>query len=356
MAIDQYQKIVPFIIFVLALIFLFFLVKPMIVIVLSSIILAYIAFPISKRIDKKIPKHKSLSIVLSLFVIFLIVLIPFSFLAFEIIQEGSHFYNSLSTTIVKGELFGFGCTSADSKICLLINQAEKFSLERLSEFGFDKQLQGLIPVFEEKITKFILTMPLIIAQIFLTFIISFFVMKDWKNILRRTVDLLPMRKKSVNQLIREFGTITHTVIYTQLLIALAQGLVGTIGYFIFGVPLPILLGFATAFFSLIPTVGTAIIWLPASLYLILNGHISNDSIILFKGIGLFLYGFFIISMIDNIILAKVVNKKANVNQILVIVGVIGGGALFGVPGIFIGPILLPLLITYFRTFKERHDA
>jgi predicted PurR-regulated permease PerM len=162
-----------------------------------------------------------------------------------------------------------------------------------------------------------------------------------------------MRKKTVNQLIKEFGTITHTVVYAQLLIAVAQGIVGTIGYFIFGVPLPILLGFATAFFSLIPTVGTAIVWLPASLYLILTGYIAHDSIILFKGIGLFFYGLLIISMIDNVILAKIVHKKAKVNQILVIIGVIGGGALFGVPGIFIGPILLPLLITYFKTFKER---
>ncbi|MDP3992096.1 MAG: AI-2E family transporter [Nanoarchaeota archaeon] len=355
MATNQYQRIVPFILFTLALLLLFFLVRPMITILLSSILLAYITFPLHRRIIKKIPKHKSLSIILSLFIVFIIILIPLSFLIFEVVQQGSYFYNSLSTTIVKGELFGFGCTSADSQICSIINQAERFSLERLSTFGFDRQLEKLIPLFEEKLTKFILSIPLIIAGIFLTFVISFFVIKEWKSMLERIVDLVPMRKKTINRLIKEFGTITHTVIYAQLLIALAQGLVGTIGYFIFGVPLPILLGFATAFFSLIPTVGTAIIWLPASLYLMLSGHIAQDPIILYKGIGLFFYGLLIISMIDNVILAKIVHKKAKVNQILVIIGVIGGGALFGVPGIFIGPILLPLLITYFKTFKERHD-
>ena len=61
----------------------------------------------------------------------------------------------------------------------------------------------------------------------------------------------------------------------------------------------------------------------------------------------------IISTIDNVLLAKIVHAKSKVNQILVIVGVIGGAALFGIIGIFIGPILLPLLITYFETFKER---
>ena len=72
-----------------------------------------------------------------------------------------------------------------------------------------------------------------------------------------------------------------------------------------------------------------------------------------KGIGLFLYGLLIISVIDNILLAKIVHTKTKVNQIIVIIGVIGGAGLFGIAGIFIGPILLPLLLTYFETFKER---
>ena len=68
---------------------------------------------------------------------------------------------------------------------------------------------------------------------------------------------------------------------------------------------------------------------------------------------MFLYGSLIISTIDNILLAKIVHTKAKVNPIIVIVGVIGGASLLGFVGIFIGPILLPLLITYFETFKER---
>jgi predicted PurR-regulated permease PerM len=74
-----------------------------------------------------------------------------------------------------------------------------------------------------------------------------------------------------------------------------------------------------------------------------------------KGIALFFYGLLIISTIDNILLAKIVHAKAKVNQIIVMIGVIGGAIMFGFAGIFIGPILLPLLLTYFETFKERFD-
>jgi len=223
----------------------------------------------------------------------------------------------------------------------------------LSTYGLDKQLQKLLPILEEKITRFILNIPFIIAQIFLTLVISYFILKDWKKILKNFSDLLPMRTKTKKRLINEFGDITYTVIYAQLFVALVQGVVGTIGFYIFGVPFPLLLGILLAFLALIPTIGTAIIWFPASLFLILSGYFSHDPWMLGKGIGLFFYGLLIISVIDNILLAKIVHAKANISQIAVIIGVIGGIGLFGIPGIFIGPILLPLLITYFETFKER---
>ena len=165
-----------------------------------------------------------------------------------------------------------------------------------------------------------------------------------------------MRTKTINRLIREFKDITQTVIYAQLFVAIAQGVIATIGFYLMGVPFPIFLGVVLAFCSLIPTIGTAIIWLPASLFLMMSGYFSQDYWVLAKGIGLFFYGLLIISTIDNFLLAKIVHTKTNVNQIIVIVGVIGGAVMFGVIGIFVGPILLPLLLTYFETFKERYLA
>lgn len=351
---NPYQKVAPFILFVLALLLVFQLLKPTIVLLLSSTLLAYIAYPIHKRFSRKVT-NESTSIILSLLLISLIILIPLSFLFFEVTHQSYYFYNSLSNSIAKGALFGFGCTSADSKICSLVNQAEQFSLERLSAFGFDTQLKKFVPVLEEKITTFILSIPLILAQVFLTLVISFFILKEWHAILQKIVALLPMRTKTINQLIKQFEDITYTVIYAQLFVALIQGVIGTIGFYAAGLPLPLFLGVIMAFCALIPAIGTAIIWIPASFYLILGGYFSDNPLLLWKGIGLFLYGLFIISTIDNILLSKIVHARTKVNQILVIIGVIGGASLFGFPGIFIGPILLPLLITYFQTFKERFN-
>ena len=206
---------------------------------------------------------------------------------------------------------------------------------------------------EETITNFILHIPIIIAQIILMLVISYFILTEWEAILNKVIDSLPMRKETVNRLIEEFGNITYTVVYGQLFVALIQGIVATIGFYIFGVPFPIFFGVVLAFSSLIPTIGTAMIWFPASLFLILSGYFSNNYWVFGKGIALFFYGILIISTIDNYLLSKIVHAKTQVNQIIVIIGIIGGASMFGVVGIFIGPILLPLLLTYFETFKER---
>jgi len=348
----QYQKVVPFIMFVLIILLLFKLVQPMITVLLSSILLTYISFPLYKKIVKRIP-HKSISIILTLLIIVIIILVPFIFLAFEVTQQGYYFSNSLSNNIEKGALFGFGCTSAESKVCSFLNQAERFSIEKLSQFGLDQKLQNLLFVFKEKMTNIFLSIPLMIAHIFLTLIISYFILKDRKNILKKIIEFLPLRKKNINRLIKEFTNITHTIIYAQLFVALVQGIIGTIGFYIFGVPFPIFFGVLLALCALIPMIGTGIIWVPASLFLVLSGYFSHNHWILWKGIGLFLYSLLITSTIDNLLLIKIVHTKTQVSQIVVIVGVIGGAVMFGIVGIFIGPILLPLLITYLKTFKER---
>ena len=348
---NQYPRIIPLIVFMLALVLLFMLVRPMITILLSSVLLAYISFPLHKKIFKKIP-NKSISIILSLLIIVIIILIPFAFLTFSIMQQGFYFYNSLSDNLVKGALFGFSCESTNSQVCLLLNQAEKFSVEHLSRFGFDNQLEKLLPDLQEKITNFILKIPLIVGGIFLTLIISYFILSDWENLLKKVVNFFSMGKNTTIKITNEFKCITHTVIYAQLVVAIVQGIVGTIGFYIFGVPFPLILGVLLAFASLIPLIGTGIIWFPASLFLILSGYFSNNYLVMGKGIGLFFYGFLIISLIDDLLLVKLVHAKAKVNPIITIVGVIGGVSIFGIIGIFIGPILLPLILIYLETFME----
>ncbi len=351
---NQFEKIVPFVIFFLALFLFFKIIEPMITIFLSSILITYMSYPLYKKVRKRI-SNQFLSIILTILVIVIVLLLPFSYVVFEVTQQSFEFYNSLSSNIAKGALFGFGCTSADSKICSLINNIEKFSAQSLSKIGFDKHLQKLLPRLEEILTNYLIEIPLAILTGGFILFISYFLFKDGEKIIQKIVGWLPIRKKTIKKLMDQFEKVTYAVVFGQLFVALAQGVVAVIGFYVFGVPLAIFLAVITAFFALIPAVGTAIIWVPVSFYLVLSGYLTQDYITLSKGVGLFVYGVLVISTIDNILRVKIVQAKADVHPLLVIAGVIGGVNLFGVIGLFLGPILLPLLITYFETFKEKFE-
>ena len=349
---NSYEHVVHFIIFSLAVILFFKIIEPLITILLTSIIITYVSFPLYKRI-KKIIISQFISIVLTIVIITLILLLPFSYLVFKIGQQSFDFYNSLSGNIAKGTLFGFTCKRADSDICSIINSAEKFSATRLSQVGADKYVQKALSRMIEITTNYLVRIPQAILGTGLALFISYFLFRDGEKITKRIINWLPFRTKTVDKLTSQFKKITYTIVFAQLFVALAQGIVGMAGFYIFGVPLAIFWGVVMAFFALVPTIGTAVIWVPASLFLVLSGYLSQNYIMVAKGAGLFVYGLLVISTIDNLLRIKIIHVKAEVHPIIVISGVIGGISLFGIIGLFVGPILLSMLITYFETFKER---
>jgi predicted PurR-regulated permease PerM len=254
---NQYEKIVPFVIFLLALFLFFKIIEPMITIFLSSILITYMFYPLYKRVRKRI-SNQFLSIILTILVIVIILLLPFSYVVFEVTQQSSEFYHSLSSNIAKGALFGIGCSSTDSKICSLINNIEKFSAQSLSKIGFDKQIQKLFPRLQEILTNYLIEIPLAILNGGFILFISYFLFKDGEKIIQKLAGWLPIRKKTFQKLIDQFEKVTYAIVFGQLFVALALGFVAIIGFYIFGVPLPIFWGAIAGFFALVPPVGTAI--------------------------------------------------------------------------------------------------
>ena len=351
---NSYENVLPFVVFFLALFLFFKIIEPMITIFLSSILVTYTFYPLYKKVRKRV-SNQFISIILTILVIVIIFSLPFSYIVSQVTQQSFEFYNSLSSNVAKGTIFGLGCTSADSEVCSLINDIEEFSTKSLSKMGFDKRLKESLPLLQETLTRYLIEIPMVILNGGFVLFISYFLFKDGESIVRKITCLLPIRKRTMKKLVGQFEKVTYAVVFGQLFIAFSQGFLATIGFYLFGVPLPIFLGVLTAFCALIPMVGTAIIWVPASLYMILIGYFTQNYVILSKGIWLFSYGVLVISTIDNILRIKIMESHADVHPIITIAGVIGGVNLFGVMGLFIGPILLPLIVIYFETFRERFE-
>ncbi len=146
-------------------------------------------------------------------------------------------------------------------------------------------------------------------------------------------------------LLRTAALTVVSVVYGVLGTALAQGLVAGIGFMIAGVPGAAVLGLATLVLSVVP-VGPPLVWIPAALWLFFYGSTG-------WAIFLAVYGLLVISMIDNVLKPMIISKGSNLPFLLVFLGVLGGVAMFGFVGIFIGPTVLAV---GYRVFKEWADS
>jgi predicted PurR-regulated permease PerM len=136
----------------------------------------------------------------------------------------------------------------------------------------------------------------------------------------------------------------NAVLYGLILTALAQGLLAGLAYLVAGLPMPALLGAATALLALLPF-GAPLIWVPAGAFLLLQGSWV-------AGIGVLLWGMLVVSWIDNLVRPLVISAGTRIHFLLVFFGVLGGAMAFGLIGLFLGPIILSVLLTVWREWTE----
>lgn len=175
------------------------------------------------------------------------------------------------------------------------------------------------------------------GQTIITFFVLFFVFRDGPAIAERIASLMPL---SPTQSERVFASIRDSVVanlYGILAVAVVQGVLTGLALEVLGVPSPLLLGVLTGFASLVPIVGTALVWVPASLYLFATSAI-------WKGIAFLLWGTLVVGSADNIVRPLVVKGRLEIHPLILLFAILGGLNVFGFLGIFLGPMVLSLIV------------
>lgn len=160
-------------------------------------------------------------------------------------------------------------------------------------------------------------------------------------------DILPFNNRNKKEVLHEFHMVVRSNAIGVPLLAILQGAVAMLGYYIFGAPGALLWGIVSCFATIIPVVGTAIIWIPLVVYLGVNGSWGY-------AIGLAAYCIVVVANVDNLIRSVLQKKMADTHPLITIFGVVIGLPLFGFMGVIFGPLLLAIFVLCVKIFKEEY--
>lgn len=187
---------------------------------------------------------------------------------------------------------------------------------------------------------------LLTLDFFILILTVFYLLRDGRALGKFLMEISPLSDRDSLRVYRTFRETGRAVFYGNFVSAIAQGVLGGLGFFLFGLSSPIIWGTVMTFLALVPLLGAYLIFIPATLYLFLNGQTL-------MGIGFFIYNVLLVSTVDNIIKPKMISAKTRIHPLFAMLAIFGGIQAFGLLGIIYGPLIAAVFLVLFEIYKER---
>ena len=342
-----------FLVFILFLTFLsiyllYTILSPFLSSIIWAILLAMIFYPLFKKLQRLLKKKEFLSALIMTLLVLIIIVLPFTLLMISLASEVVDVYHRVEEMIKTGQLQAYLERMKELPIL-------KWILAKLGQYIDLSQTDPLPLLLKnlKQISTFIFNQTTTLLKGFSTFIAGFFftllslyyLFKDGSRFFKGLKEIIPLPSQERDLLIQRFKDMIYATLYGGILIAMIQGLLGGLSFWILGLPSPIFWGTAMGLLSFIPIGGTALIWAPAALLLLIGGAILKGLILL--GVGVF-----VISMVDNLLRPFFISSRTNIHPLLLFFAVLGGIQAFGLIGLVAGPLVATLFLTMIEIYIQ----
>jgi predicted PurR-regulated permease PerM len=333
-----------FIALLIGIFYLFYLIiRPFLADLFVATVIALVFYPFYKMLLRVFRGRRILSALLTIFLIFLVFLVPISLLSGVVTTQSLDLYQKISSGLKNGSFSNL----IDLKFSHLPAFLERWNID-VSSIRLEEMVGKILTMFTNFIYKEMAALAKgivgVILNLIIVMFICFFLLIDGEKFLKEIRILSPLEPHHHDRILDQFSRTLKATLRGSLVVALAQGALGGLGFWIFNIPSAAFWGVCMVFSSVIPLVGTGIIWVPAAVYLFFSSSI-------WMGIGLALWGTVIVAGVDNVLRPLVLMEAANLHPLLTFLSVLGGLIYFGFLGFILGPIVLSILITMFDIYK-----
>ena len=305
--------------------------------------LAILFAPLCQRLTRALRDRRTLGALATLLIIVVMVIVPVTLLTVLLVDEASGVY----ARVRSGEL-SFG-----RYLRQMLDVLPPWALGMLERFGLTdvEGIQARVSAGLARASQFFALQALNIGQNALEFLLSlavmlyllFFLLRDGDALFGRMRSALPLHAEHQRALFRKFAVVVRATVKGNVVVAVVQGALGGLIFWVLGIHAPLLWAALMAFLSLLPAVGTALVWLPVALYFLATGA-------QWQGLALIAYGVFVIGLVDNVLRPLLVGKDTRMPDYIVLISTLGGMAVFGPNGFVVGPLIAALFIAAWDLF------
>ncbi len=340
------NKIVLLLVILLISILFFSMIRQFMMVILLTGIFAGMAQPIYKLFLRWLKGRKSLSSAITLILILLVIFLPFMGLLGIVAGQAIKVSQTVTPWISKQ-------INEPSTIDSLIQRVPyNETLIAYKDVIFQKAgefVGKMSTVLFDSLSSATLSTVNFLFLFFIFLYTMYFFLKEGDVILEKILYYLPLTDTDERRILDKFTSVTRATLKGTLVIGVIQGSLAGLAFWVVGIDSALFWGTIMTVLSIIPAIGSALVWFPAVIILAASGHVA-------KATGLCIFCGLLVGSVDNVLRPKLVGRDTKMHELLIFFGTLGGISLFGIIGFIIGPIIAALFVTvwdiYGVTFKE----
>jgi predicted PurR-regulated permease PerM len=350
MFVRGFQRYFLIAILVTLLITLLIFINPFIIDLLVAGVIVAAVWPAHRHLIAKIPFSRSLAAAISMLLIIVIILLPFTLFGFFVANQAGDAYGVVRERIeeivqnndVSDPLGIIQSLPFHDRVESALEYLPISTADLLNTAG---DVVGSISSFLlSRTTNILKSISLLVLHVIVFLMALFFMLKEGDRLVKYLRGLIPLSKEYRQELFGKLAKLSYGIIYGIFGAAILQGLLVGVGFSIAGINNPAFWGFLAALASPVPYVGTAVIWVPAVIAVTIGGNYLTAFL-------LTLWCLLIVGTADNIIKPFLIGSSTRLNPMALLLVLLGGTLTFGLKGIFFGPFLLTVTLAFLHIYK-----
>jgi predicted PurR-regulated permease PerM len=317
--------------------------------IVLALLIASISYPLYHRAKKALHGREQVASVIMIVFILLVLILPVGWFLGTLSNEAFDFYSKTRNAV-------------SLKQIQQVLESDSIWIQRIKRFGsmggieFNPETveklatsigKGVGLFLYKQLSSVASNLLSLLIHFFLMMMIIFYLFRDGVKLKEYLTELLPVPKPQLEKVANKFSEMGRAIILGNGLSGIVQGILGGLGFFIFGLQSPFLWGTVIAFMAFLPIIGASVVFIPTAAIIMIQGKFG-------LAIAYLIYNLIYSSIIEYLIKPRMIGKGMQMNSLLVFIGIIGGLKLFGILGIIYGPLIITIFLTLAEIYKMEY--